>query len=110
MQSATRPRCRPAVGPAGPRPRAQRGAIRTTALFGKPQPGKPQASKPQGGKPQGSKAGGPKKQLPSGGPRGQGGSLLDSDDIPVYAEPFSIDKCLNLYHSFFKWLGRPLGF
>ncbi len=29
---------------------------------------------------------------------------MDSE-VPVYAEPFSIDKCLNLYVSFFKWLG-----
>lgn len=37
-----------------------------------------------------------------------GGGLMNSEP-EVYAEAFSIDKCINLYVSIFRWLGKPLG-
>lgn len=31
----------------------------------------------------------------------------EEEQVAVYIEPFSIDKCLNLYLSVFRWMQKP---
>ena len=49
------------------------------------------------------------EQRRSGSSFGDGAPEEDDIGVPVYTEAFSIDKCLNLYLSVFKWMRKPFG-
>lgn len=82
-------------------------AVKTTAFFRRPE-----GSGSKGGKGGKAAGGGAARKPPASKKQQQaqseGGGLMNMEP-EVYAEAFSIDKCINLYMSIFRWLGKPLG-
>ncbi|KAG2440220.1 hypothetical protein HXX76_004332 [Chlamydomonas incerta] len=56
----------------------------------------------------GGKAQQPKQKAAPGKSSGGGGGGLMDMDVPVYAEAFDINKCVDLYLRFFKWVSSPV--
>ncbi|KAG2454979.1 hypothetical protein HYH02_000805 [Chlamydomonas schloesseri] len=56
---------------------------------------------------QGGKAQQPKQPKQKVGAPGVEGGLMDME-VPVYAEAFDINKCVDLYLRFFKWVSSPV--
>lgn len=56
----------------------------------------------------GAKAQQPKQKAGGGKQGGGGGGGLMDSEVPVYAEAFDINKCVDLYLRFFKWVSSPV--